>query len=69
MLGLIMIVSAVTIMVRVAEAENRSGILWGGITFILCFFVGPLLLPSFIGIFAGLLLSFGSMFALNLIQD
>ncbi len=68
MLGLIMLIASVIIMVRVAEAEDRSTLLWGAITLVLCV-VGDSVLPAFFGIFAGLCASFGAMFVLNVVQD
>ena len=68
MFGWLMIGASVVIMYRVADAEDRSGILWGAITFALCFgstFIIPLPL---INIIMGLAVSFLSMFILNAVR-
>ena len=69
MFGWLMIGASVVVMYRVADAEDRSPILWGAITFALCFgsmFIIPL---PFINIFIGLVVSFLSMFILNVVRS
>jgi len=36
MLELVMVAAAVALMYRIAEMEDRSGVLWGGLTAIAC---------------------------------
>ena len=69
MLGWLMVISAVIIMVKAADCEHRSSLLWGSLTFMIC--VGfAYLIPSlpFINIFLGLVVSFSLMFTANIVQ-
>lgn len=69
MLGWIMIVASVIVMARVAEAEDRSSVLWGGLTLLLCLGAASLVPLPFINIFLGLAASFCLMFGLNLMHN
>lgn len=69
MLGWIMIVASVVVMARVAEAEDRSSVLWGALTLLLCLAAANLIPLPFINIFLGLVASFGLMLALNLLHE
>jgi hypothetical protein len=65
LLGWIMILAAVIVMVRVAEAEDRSPILWGAVTLLLCLGAGMLIPLPLVNIFLGFAASFLMMFAMN----
>lgn len=69
MFGLIMIGASVVIMARIAEAEDRSMILWEAMTFVLCFVCAALIPWPLVNIAIGLGLSFTAMFVLKAIQD
>ena len=61
MIGWLVLGAAVVAMYRIADAEGRSGLAWGLITFtlcILCAFLIPLPLIN-----VGMFLSFAAMFA------
>ena len=65
MLGWIMIVASVIVMVRVAEAEDRSPLLWGALTLLFCIGAAMLIPLPLVNIFLGLAASFVVMFAMN----
>lgn len=69
MLGWIMIGASMVIMSRVADAEDRSPILWGALTLVLCLASAILIPLPLVNIGIGLALSFAAMFALKAIQD
>jgi hypothetical protein len=69
MFGWIMIVASVIVMARVAEAEDRSSVLWGALTLLLCLAAASLIPLPLINIFLGLAASFGLMLGLNLMHD
>ena len=69
MFGLIMIGASVVIMARIAEAEDRSMILWGALTLVLCFVCAALIPLPLVNVGIGLGLSFAAMFVLKAIQD
>ncbi len=69
MFGWLMIGASVLIMSRIADAEDRSPILWGTFTFAWCFgstFIIPL---PFINLFRGLVVSVLSMLILTVVQS
>ena len=68
MLGWVVLIGSVVLMYRIAESEKRSGVVWGGITFVLCFLSSMFIPLPFINLFIGLVLSFGAMLLLNLFQ-
>jgi len=75
MLGFLLMASAITIMVKVADMEGRSGLIWGVYTFVL-FLVMEGLLSSVLGavavFFSGLgalVLSYGTMFVLKVVGE
>lgn len=65
MLGWIMILASVMVMVRVAEAEDRSPLLWGALTLLSCIGAAMLIPLPLANIFLGFAISFLAMFALN----
>ena len=68
MLGLIMILCAIIIMYKVADSEGRSGVLWGAAAFALCFLSMMFIPLPFINIIIGLVLCYGVMFTLKLLD-
>jgi hypothetical protein len=61
-----MLIASVVAMARIAVVEDRSPVLWGGVTLVICLacaFLIPLPLAN-VGI--GFAISFGAMFALKL---
>lgn len=69
MFGWIMIFASVIVMARVAEAEDRSAVLWGALTLLLCLAAAAVIPLPLINIFLGLAVSFGLMLGLNLLHD
>ena len=67
-LGWIVLTAAVVFMYRVAEFENRSGVFWGGVTFILCILSTMLIPLPFINICIAVVLSFAAMFVVKLLE-
>jgi len=68
MLEWVMVIGLCVFMARIADAENRSKLLWGFITFVLCLASVALPLPFLRVIIAGAV-SFGIMFALKLVTE
>ena len=66
--GWLVLIAAVIFMYRVAEAENRSGVFWGGVTFVLCLISTMLIGLPFIDLLFGIALSFGAMLIVNLLE-
>ncbi len=69
MLGWVVLIACVILMYRVAEIENRSGLLWALITFGCCMGGSALVPIPFLGLLAGLFLSFMLMFAFKMVGD
>ena len=68
MLELILVVAAIVLMVRIADAEGRSGIIWGAVTFGIC--MAPCAIPlPFIRIAIAAPLSYGIMFSIKLATE
>lgn len=65
MFGWIMVGASVLIMARVAEAEDRSEILWGALTLVLGLVCAGLIPLPLVNIAIGLGLSFAAMFVLK----
>jgi hypothetical protein len=68
MIGWIVIGAAVTIMVKAAEMEDRSTILWGGITLALCIACSIFIPLPLINIVIGLALTYLAMLIANLLR-
>ncbi len=68
MLGWIVLGASVIIMFRVAEMEERSGFLWAGLTFATCYACAIFIDLPIIKIIIGLVIVFGAMFVLKLID-
>lgn len=68
MFRLIMIIAAVTIMVKAADMENRSPFSWGMTTFLMCVLCGLLIPLPLINIAIGLVISFLAMFVVKLVS-
>ena len=66
MLGLLMLACAIIIMVKIADIEGRSSLVWGLATFASCVVCSMLIPWPLINIFVGLSVSYGAMFALKL---
>ena len=66
MLGIAMLVASCVVMFKVAEAEDRSGLVWAGLTLLACLGCSALIPLPFVGVAVGLVASFAAMFALNL---
>ena len=64
----VLIIALIVFMARLAGQENRSGLLWGLVTFALCFLCSLIPLPFVRVLIAGAI-SFGAMFAAKLIRD
>ena len=69
MLGILMIIAAVVIMVKAADMEGRSSVLWGALTLILCLACGALIPLPLINIAIGLGMSYFAMFIMKLVQE
>lgn len=65
MLSIFLIIIVVSVMVKVASAEDRSTFLWGFITTVLCVACSFIPIP-FVGIALGGVISYGIMFFLNM---
>ena len=68
MLGWIMIFAGVTIMVKAAETEGRSTVLWGTVTAVLCIGCSIFIPFPLFSIIIGLVASYLLMFAMNVIR-
>ena len=68
MFPLLMVFACVAIMVKVADMEGRSTLLWGGYTFVACFACGYLIPLPLLNIVLGLVFSFLSMFVVNMLS-
>ena len=64
MLYAIILFASIVLMVKVANAEDRSPALWGGITFVIGCVLWVIPIPFFIVLTP--VISFGIMFILNL---
>jgi len=64
---LVMVIFAVVVMVRVADAENRSGSLWGAVTFLLCMLSLAIPLP-FLRVLIALGVSLGALFVSKMLS-
>ncbi len=67
MFGLLMLVCAIIIMVKVADIEGRSSLVWGFATFVSCVACSMLIPWPLIDVFMGLVVSYGAMFTLKLV--
>ena len=64
---IIMIVAAVIFMAKVADAEDRSGFAWGGLTLLLC--LASLVIPlPFINIAIACAISFVTMIVVKAVK-
>jgi hypothetical protein len=68
MLGWLVLGCAVFIMAKVAHMEERSPILWGGITFLICVATTITIPLPFISMIIGLAISFTAMFVVKLLE-
>ena len=68
MFNLLIIIAGVILMVKVADIEERSGLLWGGITLLTCLGSGALIPLPFLDIVIGIVISFLLMTAAKVIQ-
>ena len=64
---LVRVIFAIVVMVRVADAENRSPIIWGAATFLLCMLSLAIPLP-FLRILIALAVSVGALFASKMLR-
>ena len=62
-----MVIFAIVVMVRVADAENRSPIIWGAMTFLLCMFSLAIPLP-FLRVLMALGVSLGALFTSKMLS-
>lgn len=69
MFGLVMIGAAVVLMVRVAEMEGRSQVVWGAVTAGLCILSVMFIPFPFVNVVIGLVLAFGAMFAAKALTE
>ena len=69
MLGWLMIGAATLAMYRIAEAENRSGLAWGGLTFGVCLACAMTIPLPMLNIGIGFLLVFAAMFVAKVIAS
>ena len=65
---LIMIIAAVSIMVKVVEVEGRSTLFWGAYTFAVCIFFRYLISLPIPNVIPGLIVSYMTMFFLKLFK-
>jgi hypothetical protein len=67
MFEIAMIIAAIVLMVKVADAENRSGLLWGcatrGIAFVSLFLPWP-----YLRVFLAAVVAFAAMMVVNMVQ-
>jgi hypothetical protein len=69
MLGWIVMIGMCVVMAKFADAEDRSGILWGCLTFVLCL-AGSAVVPyPFLGLFAGGIAAFVLMIVSKIIAE
>ena len=69
MLGLIVLAACTVLMYRMAEMSDRSGGVWGGITFVICLACGLLIPLPLINIVIGLVISYIVFAATAIIQQ
>ena len=69
MIGLIIIAASAVFMSRLAETEDRSPIVWGFLTLVLCVACGAFIPLGLVALVMGLVLSFLAMLVLNLIRE
>jgi hypothetical protein len=69
MLDWLMIAAAVIAIARIADAENRSSLIWGGITLAACVLCTMLVPIALLGIGLGFLLAFAAMFVVKMIES
>jgi len=69
MIGWFVLAAACVAMYRIADAEGKSGILWAGITFVICLGMA-FLMPNWpiVNVALGGVLSFLAMFAYNIVK-
>ena len=67
-MGLLLLISAVGIMSKVADLEGRSSFAWGGITLVICIISGIIIPIPLLNIVIGLVITFFIMFAVKIIQ-
>jgi len=69
MFGLLLIIAAVVAMVKIADAENQSMILWGVVTLLLVVACSVFIPFPFLGPLAGFILSFGAMTTYKIVTN
>ncbi len=67
MFGWVLILCAVIAMAKIASLENRSAVLWGTITFLVCLACAHTIPWPFLNIFIGLIASYLAMFLCNIL--
>ena len=69
MFEIIMIVAGCVLMAKVADAEDKSAFLWGGLTLLLCVLFMVLLPWGLLRIFLGVLAAFVAMMVVKAMQN
>ena len=65
-MGYLLIFCICSFMAKVADGEGKSGLIWGVITFVVCFFSTAIPLP-FLNLLIGGAISFGLMILSNVL--
>jgi len=70
MIGWLVLAAAVVAMYRIAEAEGKSGILWGSMTLVICFAMA-FLMPNWpiVNVALGGIISFIVMFVYKVVKN
>ena len=70
MIGWLVLIAAVVAMYRIADAEGKSGLLWGALTFVLCLAMA-FLMPNWpiVNVALGGIASFVVMFVYKIVKN
>ena len=70
MIGWLVLGAAVVAMYRIADAEGKSGLMWGGLTALICLAMA-VLLPNWpvVNVGLGAILSFLAMFVYKIVKN
>lgn len=68
MIELVVMLACIVLMARVAEFENRSGVIWGSVTLVLCLACFSIPLP-YVRVLIALVISYIALSVYNARQD
>lgn len=70
MIGWLVLAAAVVAMYRIADTEGKSGVLWAGLTFVICLAMA-FLLPNWpiVNVALGGVVSFLTMFVYKIVKN